>query len=55
MTQGGYYADPGVCDGPLWRCRGCGQEFRETHWHRTDLGENVECAGCEYERTEGLL
>jgi hypothetical protein len=41
----------GVCTLPLWACQTCGEKFCATHWHRTSLGENVECSGCERNRT----
>lgn len=47
-----YYADPETCSGPDWRCLTCGETYCEEHWHRTDLGENVECVACERERLD---
>jgi hypothetical protein len=36
------------CHGELWTCETCGERFCQYHWHQTDKGTNVECAGCEY-------
>jgi hypothetical protein len=47
-----YYAEPSVCDGELWECQTCHNQYCESHWHETDLGEKVECVACERERKE---
>lgn len=48
-----YYDDPAVCEGELWECETCHENYCQTHWHETDLGTNVECVACERERTDG--
>lgn len=45
-----YYADPNVCEGDTWQCITCGEHFCQTHWHETELGDNVECVACETSR-----
>jgi hypothetical protein len=46
------YYDNELCEGELWECQTCHQEFCQTHFHSTDKGTNVECVGCEGERKE---
>lgn len=46
-----YYATPD-CEGDLWTCQSCGEQFCQTHWHQTDKGTNVECVACERVRRE---
>lgn len=54
-AQDCYYHDPDFCGGSWWSCLTCGETFCEEHFHRTDLGENVECVACERERLEGSI
>jgi hypothetical protein len=44
------YYDSEQCEGELWTCRTCQQEYCQTHWHDTDKGTNVECVVCEHDR-----
>ena len=45
-----YYNNDETCNGKLWQCRTCLEWFCEQHSHSTELGDNVECVGCERER-----
>jgi hypothetical protein len=51
-VEGCYYGDADVCDGELWECETCHQQYCESHYHETDKGRNVECVACERERKE---
>jgi hypothetical protein len=46
------YYDNDLCEGELWVCDSCKEEYCQTHWHVTELGKNVECVACERERLE---
>lgn len=56
-----YSAQPGsahldaveeICEGELWECQTCGEQYCQTHWHETELGRNVECVACERARKD---
>lgn len=51
-VEGCYYHDPDTCEGELWECMTCHEEFCEAHSHSTDKGDNVECVACERERKD---
>lgn len=51
-VEGCYYGDANVCNGELWECGTCGEQFCDQHWHETDKGKNAECVGCERERKD---
>lgn len=38
----------------LWECETCGELYCQVHWHSTELGQNIECSGCEMARLEGV-
>lgn len=44
------YYDNELCEGELWECESCNEEYCQTHFHVTDKGYNVECVACERER-----
>jgi hypothetical protein len=43
------------CEGELWECETCNEEFCQFHGHVTDKGTNVECVSCERERKESVV
>lgn len=44
------YYDNEKCEGELWECQTCGEQFCQAHNHVTSKGVNVECVGCERTR-----
>lgn len=46
--------NPRLCRGQSWHCDDCRKSFCQTHSHRTEIGQNVECPRCERERLERL-
>ena len=44
------YYNNDICNGKLWTCETCKEQYCEEHNHITDIGENVECVACEYNR-----
>lgn len=41
------FFDNELCDGELWACEACYEQFCQFHSHQGDKGVNVECANCE--------
>lgn len=52
MADKCYYQDPSVCEGELWTCQSCGEQYCQAHSHSTSKGNNVECVACERVRLD---
>jgi DNA-directed RNA polymerase subunit RPC12/RpoP len=46
------YYNNELCEGELWQCATCKEEFCQTHSHSTAKGQDVECVACERNRLE---